>query len=341
MAHGLRRTIIGVACTGTSQKVRKVLNSSEAHKVHGFFCVTLPENKVTLMQNVRNINKFYRQTGSYSVITPSSAFSELDELCAYGVNLVAEETLISYKDFKHIVEMVCSNYGEKEESIRIDESRLGWYYQQILKLGFMLDRSLVHSVTLIDADTCLLSSIDWFDSSHSRLFVTVYEKQREYWETLCNVFGPKIRFEDWKSTTCQIMSLTQEESFELRLELEKRFSRAESESTYEWISRIVTRSIVETHGYIGGSLISEQDLIGYFLRYRYRTRYKQLRFARYGITGKFSKLQMILLKALGFKHITYEHWQIEKGQRFMKWRTFACILREYHAKAKAFKKGAR
>ena len=61
------------------------------------------------------------------------------------------------------------------------------------------------------------------------------------------------------------------------------------------------------------SLISEQDFIGFFLIYHLGYKPKKILYLRNGIEYKLSNIQEKLSALIGFKHITYESWNLKKG----------------------------
>lgn len=299
-----------------------------------FFCVTLKDNLEAIKSNIQSLNRLYSCRYDYTVIAPADSIITLKAvLNSTNLRFIDENTLITYIRFKEIVAEEVNKLSLKTMATNVEEHRLSWYYQQVLKLGFIIENSKNHPLTLIDADTILLRRIDVSTKkARSMLFTTPFERHRPYWQTLTTIFGPKIPFKDWESTTTQLMCLREHETMELERYIVGYQPRTQTESTYEWISRTVSKGVLEAHGYIGGSLISEQDFIGFFLRFRYKLQYKPIKFLRYGVQNRFSQFQIILLRLIGFYHITYENWQMSDQASNMSWTTFARLVQDCYAK---------
>lgn len=293
-----------------------------------FYTVTLINNKNCIEKCLKNLRKLYKNNFYYTIICPSESCKLFEDLTS-GINIkvVDEDTIISFSSFKKLVYEISNIISKtKHIKIKINENRLGWYYQQVLKLSFLLEESKSKRTTMIDADTILINKMPFYSGTKSNLFATDYEKNKTYWETLNTIFEFKIPFNKWISTTCQINSLTPIENKALLSKLEEYIPRNKNLSTAEWLSHIVITAVLTTHKKIDGSSISEQDFIGYFLRFHFGTQPRKFLFLREKVNFKLTKLQEKVASFIGFKHITYESWLIKDKNKKMTWINFIYVV---------------
>lgn len=284
-----------------------------------FYSVSLDFNIPAIDKNLNALKKFYGNDFNYTVVVPKKSVSLFNDLrIKHGITILDEDEILTIESFKSIVQSIRAKFEvECKCSVIVDSTRLGWYYQQILKLAYIIGCSKYHPITMIDGDTILLDKIKFYNSDSSILYSTFQEKHLPYWQTLKNIFGETISFDGWISTTCQINSLTPVESISLCESLNSYLEKKDDESLAEWLSRIVITSVLEVHGFIGESLISEQDFIGFFLRSYYKTMPKPLMFLRNGLRSPLSKKQESWARLFGIKHVTYESWNMSHCTSFV------------------------
>ena len=129
-----------------------------------FFSVCTLKKANFIPENYRSLNRFYKNI-KYSVIVPKreivqfTKFFESKKL--NDINIVNEEQFISISDFKEILLNLC-----KEKNIELnkrDFDRIGWYYQQVLKLSFLFEESKNYNyLIMIDSDTILFKKLTFF-----------------------------------------------------------------------------------------------------------------------------------------------------------------------------------
>lgn len=161
-----------------------------------FYTVTLINNKNCIEKCLKNLRKLYKNNFYYTIICPSESCKLFEDLTS-GINIkvVDEDTIISFSSFKKLVYEISNIISKtKHIKIKINENRLGWYYQQVLKLSFLLEESKSKRTTMIDADTILINKMPFYSGTKSNLFATDYEKNKTYWETLNTIFEFKIPF---------------------------------------------------------------------------------------------------------------------------------------------------
>ena len=293
-----------------------------------FYTVTLINNKNCIEKCLINLRKLYKNKFHYTIICPSESCKLFSDLaCGKNIKVVDEDTIIPFSSFKKLAYEISNIISKtKNIKIKINENRLGWYYQQVLKLSFLLEESKNKRTTMIDADTILINKMPFYSGTKSNLFATDYEKNKYYWETLNTIFGSEIPFKKWISTTCQINSLTPLENKFLINKLEEYIPYDKSLTKAEWISKIIITAVVSTHKKIDSSYFGEQDFIGYFLRLEFGTLPRKILFLREKVNFKLTRAQEKISSYLGFKHITYESWLIKDKNKKLPWINFIYLI---------------
>ena len=293
-----------------------------------FYSVSLLDNKKTIEKCLVNLRKLYKDKFNYTIICPKDSCHAFREIkIIRNIRIIDEDTIISFSKFKNLALNISNTNKQKEDlQIKVNENRLGWYYQQVLKLSYLLEESKIKPLTMIDADTILINKLSFYSGDKSNLFATHYEKNKAYWQTLNTIFNYKIPFNSWISTTCQINSLTPCENIALVKKLEDFIPRNNDMSMGEWITKIMVKAVISTHGKLDNSLFGEQDFIGYFLRYNFGTIPRKILFLREKVNFKLTNTQEFISSLLGFKHITYESWLIKDKNKALPWLDFTYII---------------
>ncbi len=299
-----------------------------------FYCVTLETNKHIIKTNLYKLKKFY-DNFSYTIITTEESCKSFSTLESnFNCNIVNEKSLISKSHFESLILLSTSRKrGNKE--IYIDKERINWYYQQVLKLSFLIDNAKILPTTLIDADTILLKKIPFFSKGKSIVYSTPYEKNKLYLDTSNTIFKTKVKYKYWVSCVSQIMSLSPYEISSLIKNLEEFKKKDEKDSTSEWIAKLIIKAVLDTHNSISGSLFSEMDLIAFFLINNLGYKPKKILFLRNEIEFMLNKNQEDFVSFLGFKHVTYEDWLMKSG--FYPWHKLIKKLIKYIIKFFTFR----
>ena len=293
-----------------------------------FYAITLLNNKKTIEKCISNLSKLYGNKFNFAIVCPQESCASFQDVAQKpNLLILEEEKIISFSDFKNLAINICKKIAsEGNEEIAINENRLGWYYQQVLKLSCLLKESKNKKITIIEADTFLIKKLTFFNGDKSNLFSTHYEKNRPYLETMNTIYNLKIPYKSWESYTCQINSLTPYENKAIIKKLEEFIPKTKDMSLAEWITTIIITGIVKTHKKLDGYLFSEQDFIGFFLRYKLGTIPKNILFLRSFVKYKITSRQEIIASLLGFSHITYESWLMKDKKKLMPWINFIFIL---------------
>lgn len=276
-----------------------------------FFSVSLAVNIPTLTIAISNISHFANNP-PFTIVCPEREIAQFE--VAFGnfknVKVESENLLLSFDDFRDIVADISNTDGLSVESTQ----RLSWYYQQALKVAFLF-RSHTPSVNLVmwDADTIPLDYIEFFDGNGAILYGSKVEFHTPYFVTLNSLFGclPK----SYLAFTLQFFACSYSESLYLIKRLGKVYSRFEFENEPRWVARAILSSVIYTHKTLEGALFSEQELVGIAsLMFRPR-RQIVLRYLRGGFKGLLSERQVMAVRLMGFRHISYENLSQISGRR--------------------------
>ena len=263
--------------------------------------VSLRGNIPIILENIKSFNKFYKKNYFY-IICPNKdeKFFKL-KIKNKRVKIINENSLISFRKFKNISNM----YLKKTKFYKVIQSRLTWYYQQIIKISFMIDfvEKNKKSITIWDADTILVNKINFDNKKFSNYYGTTSYFHKAYYHTNKKILGELPKY--YISSLAQFISASSLEINFLIKKLKKNQRR--SKNTSEWITKIIMQSIVKTHTKYNGSLFSEYELIGQsnlIFNFKKQTLVSGIRDF---LSGRLTKTQIKIIKILGFKYIAYEH----------------------------------
>ena len=124
--------------------------------------VTLSGNIEIIKKNYLNFKRFYNNL-QFFIICPNADLKKIkQELNLDNLRVFDEDEIIKFDRFKEIANSILkkTNYHEKIQD------RLGWYYQQVLKLTFMYNFIKLNNQKLLiwDADTIILKKIKFFEN---------------------------------------------------------------------------------------------------------------------------------------------------------------------------------
>ena len=156
--------------------------------------VTLSGNIEIIKRNYLNFKQFYKNL-QFFIICPNADLKKFkQELNLDNFQIYDEDEIIKFDRFKEIANPILkkTNYYEKIQD------RLGWYYQQVLKLTFMYNFIKLNNQKLLiwDADTIILKKIKFFDNEKSLIYGTTSEFFKAYYATNKTILGeiPNILF---------------------------------------------------------------------------------------------------------------------------------------------------
>lgn len=289
-----------------------------------FFSVSKIENKDYILENWKRLQRFYPQS-IYSVVTPSENVENMEQFFAdyrSDIRVIDENKYISYSKFFSVFCAEASTLGVSAHDL--ETMRMGWYYQQILKLSHSIDSGSGQYCVMIDADTILLKKLTFFKDNASVVYTTDYEKNLPYLNFCRELFGVDLG-RKWNSATTQLFSLTPFERISLLQRLEIYQPRLSTENTPEWITRLCSRAVFCSNKPLQpkASLMSEQDLVSYSNLLNNASHKKRIIYIR-STKSLLSESQLNLATSLGIAHVTYEQWLLDGSCKQLS--TFAFVL---------------
>jgi len=277
--------------------------------------VALAVDLPIIKENIKEFNKYYSNI-KFFIVCPSKELKVFSKLKSNKIFIIKEESIISYKKFYKIVKhnLQKSNYN------KIIQNRLRWYYQQVLKISFVINFYLKNKKNIIiwDADTIILRKIIFFKNNISVKYGITKYFHRAYYLTNKEIFGYYPDY--FLSFLMQFIAISKSENNFLILNLDK-YIRKSRMQVGEWITKIVMKSFVSAHKIYNGSMFSEYEMIGFSnIFYKY-TNQKIIKGFRDHLNGKLSFFQKVILRFFDYKFIAYEHSHQNQNSQGMLKRT--------------------
>tara|TARA_B100000989_G_scaffold245896_1_gene193056 strand:+ start:2121 stop:3050 length:930 start_codon:yes stop_codon:yes gene_type:complete len=274
--------------------------------------VTLSGNIEIIKRNYLNFKQFYNNL-QFFIVCPNADLKKFkEELNLDNFRIYDEDEIIKFERFKEIANLILkkTNYYEKIQG------RLGWYYQQVLKLTFIYNFIKINNEKLIiwDADTIILKKIKFFDNEKSVIYGTTSEFFKAYYATNKTILGDIPKY--FVSSVCQFSAVT---PYDLKNLLSKLSNFQPSKKNIaEWFTSMIFEAIIKTHKEYNGSLFSEYELIGHSKLLENKKPQILISGIREGLDGVLSNSQEMIIKILNYKHLTYENPdQLDKKQSFV------------------------
>jgi len=264
--------------------------------------VSLKRDLPIILKNYLSFKKFYEKIKIY-IICPSKDLAYFKEKLSYDeFKIISEDTIISFKEFELIFIKESENISYQPEF----RKRLSWYYQQILKISFIINfvNDKKQNIIIWDADTVLLKKMDFYSENKSINYGTFNEFHKQYYTTNQKILNTIPKY--FISFLNQFISATVEEVFLLEKNLFKNI-KIEKKNLPVKISELILKNIFLVHKVYNGSMFSEFELIGQSNYLQNNTKQKPILTLRFGLDGKLNLKQINLVKILNFKHVTYEH----------------------------------
>jgi len=263
--------------------------------------IALARDLQIIKENIKEFNKHYFNSNFY-IICPFKDLNSFSQIQTNNVKIINENLIIPFEDFKKIF---LNNLRDSYYFTEI-QPRLSWYYQQVLKISFIIDFIEKNNQKMIiwDADTIILRKINFFEENFSIKYATINEFFRAYYLTNKTIFGYLPNF--FLSSLLQFVSLNKLEN-EFLIKNLNNFISKNNTSTGEWISNIISLAIFRTHKIYNGSMFSEYELIGMSNMFLNSTIQKIIPTLRNNLNGKLTNFQKNISRFIGFYHVTYEH----------------------------------
>lgn len=264
--------------------------------------VSTRDNIDIIIENYKNFIKKYDNLSFYLICPKKDLQFFTKRLSIYNYHIVNEEKIISFEDFK-----------KKANSILIKslfykkiQTRLNWYYQQILKLSFVISfiEEKNENIIIWDADTVLLKKINFFTNQKSIAFGSTAEFFKSYYETNKIILGKLPKY--FVSSLTQFASISVKDNSNLVKDLKNTYPRNLNESLPNWLTRIIFSSIIKAHKNYNGSLFSEYELIGQSKLINCDLNQKLVSGLREGLSGRLKSYQKKILCLLNYSYFAYE-----------------------------------
>ena len=206
---------------------------------------------------------------------------------------------------------------------------MGWYYQQVLKISFLINfvKRKNKPIIIWDADTILLKKINFFNKKNSEKYGNTSEFHKAYYITNKQILKKLPNY--YISCLSQFIAVTPREIDYLIKKLKNYIKK--NKPTGKWISTIMMSSISKSHDSYNGSMFSEYELIGQSnLLYSYNNQ-KLISGMREHLNGRLTYLQLFIVKILGYSYVAYEHSHKNSDSQNMlrrnqKWISFIMLL---------------
>ena len=289
--------------------------------------VSLARDIPIILENFYSFKKIYKSFRIF-IICPVSEINLFKKKLHYSeFKFINENDLISIQEFKAIYDDL-RDLNKHQELLK---NRLSWYYQQVLKLSFILQfvEHNKENIIIWDADTLILKKIEFFKDKKSILYGTLFEFHKHYFKTNNSIIGELPKY--FISSLVQFVGLSVSEYYFFCKNIIKLDLIDKKERTALIISKIIIKNIFKSHNHYNGSLFSEYELIGMSNLMHKRNKQKAIFSLRANLDGRLSKFQIHLAKLLNIKHVTYEHSYLNKNSQGMlmrkqKWTSFIKIL---------------
>lgn len=287
--------------------------------------VSLAGNIEIIKENLKKFELYYNDIYIY-IVCPEKDFYEFKkQFNKKNIKIISEDKIIKFETFKKIA----NTFLQQKKYYNEIQNRLGWYYQQVLKISFALNFIFEKNEKIIiwDADTILIKKINFFYENNSIIYGTTSEYFNAYFKTNKCIFNELPNY--FISSLCQFSALTQMDAKNLINQLEKFETKKTAYS--EWIVKVIFKAICLAHENYLGSLFSEYELIGQSKLLSNRKEQKLISGMREGLDGKITKIQEIILKFFNYSYIAYEHThqnKLSKGMlnRNQSWLNFLSLL---------------
>ena len=294
------------------------------------FCqVSLARDIPIIKQNYASLKKFYKDIKIY-IICPKSDLDIFKKKLNYiEFNFFNEEEIISFKEFNNIFDKIYVQSFFKDKM----KNRLQWYYQQILKITFIIRfiKKENKKIIIWDADTIIIKKINFFDKDYSINYGSLFENHKPYFITTQSILGYLPKY--YISSLIQFICMTKKEcdSFLDLLKIKDIYN----EDLAINLSNIVLKNIFKIQKTYNNSLFSEYELLGISRLINKEKKQKAIFTLRSGLSGQLTKKQFFLARILNTYHVTYEHSHLNQNSKDMlnrnqNWFLFIKILIKFY-----------
>ena len=263
--------------------------------------ISLANNIPVIKENYYNFSKLYNNL-LFFIICPNKQLKIFKKhLNKKNIIIIGEDKIIKFSKFKRLFFKYSKNQIYRNKLFK----RLNWYYQQIIKISFIINNKICkkNNLVLWDADTLILKKIDFFKKHKSINYANVFEYHRPYFLTCEKLLNTKIPRKYLSSINQFIAISPQENKF-----IKSKFRNNKTKSiNSEIIFNKVIQSIYSGNKDFNHSMFSEYETFGLCNYLKYRDfQQTTIFFLRYKISGRLSNFQKKICKIFNCKHVTYE-----------------------------------
>ena len=286
--------------------------------------VSLPGNIPIIRKKYNNFTKIYKNVKFFIIVPKKDIAIFKKKLNFKNAFIISENKILTFRRFK----IIANRNIKKKKYFKKIQPRLKWYYQQVLKISFVLDfLNNNNNIVIWDADTLILKKIYFFKNNLSISYGSTSEFHKAYYATNKIILKKLPKY--FISCLAQFISLSQLESKRLKYHLSKFLLR--KQKTSEWITNIVFKAISKTHDNYNGSMFSEYELIGQSNLIFNKNKQKLISGVRENLNGKLTNFQKKIAIFLGYSYVAYEHAhnnQLSKNmlKRYQDWYLFIKLI---------------
>ena len=272
--------------------------------------VSLANNIPIIKENYDNFTRFYKNL-MFFIICPNNQLKIFKKhFNQKNIKIIRENKIFNLSKFRGLF----NKYSKKIVYKKQIKKRLNWYYQQILKINFIINNKICKNNNLVlwDADTVILKKINFFKNNESINYGNIFEYHKPYFltsEKLLNVKTPS----NYLSSINQFISLSPPENrfFKNKLGAKKNHST----NSIVIINKIFS-SIFLGNKNFNHSMFSEYETIGLCKQLKNNNvNQKIIFFLRHKINGRLSGLQKKICIFFNCKHVTYEDHSSNKFKK--------------------------
>jgi hypothetical protein len=130
------------------------------------------------------------------------------------IDVLEEDNLIEGLTYKNLESLMINIHNTNK--------RVGWYFQQFIKMAYSLITN--NDYIVWDSDTIMLNRIDFYESNKYVLFHTNQNEHNAYAETFKRIF-PSLKFESSKSFIAEKMIISQRIMQEIIASIESKYGK--------------------------------------------------------------------------------------------------------------------
>jgi len=252
--------------------------------------VTLGTDAKIVNENLIELNKLYEDLKLYIVCPKRDVNIFKYELTAKNYEIITENELMEFSDFKIIFEELSIDIQYKDEF----KNRLQWYYALFLKFFFIhkFFENNGSKIVIWEGDTVILKKIKFFRKERSLLYVWVNYYHDLFYKTCKEMLGNLPRY--YGSFITMFGSMTKDEFDYLNKSLG--FSKLNNKDFCTAFSKKALSSIFKAHNIFDNAMFSDYDLMGISNQNKNFIKQKPIFFLRSSLDGKLTKFQKIIAK---------------------------------------------